>query len=165
MRSCEKIGMIAGLADESVCPTLTCNGLHPGGAGAFACQPIVLQLLYGRGSVPNLAVIRIQVFGSITTDAGSLSDAISNRCSLRVISIFSIRSAIPTSRGKQYASPDCFCASSMTIFFAAVSYRQPPSTTGDPARFSHWSKNQRRSTPELSSITFRKSYVDALPSR
>jgi hypothetical protein len=45
MRSCEKIGMIAGLADESVCPTLACNGLHPGGAGAFACQPIYPQLL------------------------------------------------------------------------------------------------------------------------
>jgi hypothetical protein len=31
-------GMIAGLADESVCPTLTCKGLHPRGGGAFACQ-------------------------------------------------------------------------------------------------------------------------------
>src|ERR1039457_751304 len=31
-------GMIAGLAEESVCRTLTCKVLHPRGAGAFACQ-------------------------------------------------------------------------------------------------------------------------------
>src|ERR1035438_372516 len=45
VRSCERIGMIPGLANESVCRTLTCNGLHRGGAGAFACQPIFSQLL------------------------------------------------------------------------------------------------------------------------
>jgi hypothetical protein len=51
--------------------------------------------------LPNLASIKTHVFGSSTTDVGSLSDAISNCCSLRVISIFSIRSETPTSRGKR----------------------------------------------------------------
>jgi hypothetical protein len=49
--SVKKSGWIAGLADESVCPTLTCNGLHPRGASAFACQPIFSQTL--RESVPD----------------------------------------------------------------------------------------------------------------
>jgi len=31
---------IAGLTDESVCPTLVRKRLRFGGAGAFACQPV-----------------------------------------------------------------------------------------------------------------------------
>jgi hypothetical protein len=45
LRSCEKIAETARLTDESVCPTLPCKDLRPGGAGAFACQPIFSQLL------------------------------------------------------------------------------------------------------------------------
>ena len=43
-RSCEKIGKHAGLADGSVCPTLTHQDLRLSGAGAFACEPIFSQL-------------------------------------------------------------------------------------------------------------------------
>jgi hypothetical protein len=43
--SCEIIAQIAGLTDESVCPTFASMGLRFRGAGAFACQPIVSQLL------------------------------------------------------------------------------------------------------------------------
>src|SRR6202453_2981726 len=45
VRSWERIAEIAGLTDESVCPTLARIGLRFCGAGAFACQPIVSQLL------------------------------------------------------------------------------------------------------------------------
>ena len=45
LRSCEKIGKHAGLADGSVCPTLTHKDLRLSGAGAFACEPIFSQLL------------------------------------------------------------------------------------------------------------------------
>ncbi len=45
VRSCEKIGKHAGLADGSVCPTSTHKGLRLSGAGAFACEPIFSQLL------------------------------------------------------------------------------------------------------------------------
>jgi hypothetical protein len=45
VRSREKIAEIAGLTDESVCPTLLRQDLHSCGAGAFACQPIFSQLL------------------------------------------------------------------------------------------------------------------------
>src|ERR1017187_6262280 len=48
LRSCEKIAEIAGLTDESVCPTLVREGLRFCGAGAFACQPIFSQLLSER---------------------------------------------------------------------------------------------------------------------
>src|ERR1035438_394130 len=51
LRSCEKIAEIAGLTDESVCPTLVREGLRFCGAGAFACQPIFSQvaaLISGR---------------------------------------------------------------------------------------------------------------------
>src|ERR1022692_3197991 len=44
LRSREKIAEIAGLTDESVCPTLVRKGLGFCGAGAFACQPILSQL-------------------------------------------------------------------------------------------------------------------------
>jgi len=37
--------VIEGLTDESVCPTLLRKGLRLCGAGAFACQPILSQLL------------------------------------------------------------------------------------------------------------------------
>ena len=40
LKGCEKIAGIAGLTDESVCPTLVRKGLRSCGAGAFACQPI-----------------------------------------------------------------------------------------------------------------------------
>ena len=43
LRSCEKIGKHAGLADGSVCPTLTHQDLRLSGAGAFACEPIFSQ--------------------------------------------------------------------------------------------------------------------------
>jgi hypothetical protein len=39
---------IAGLTDESVCPTTMRQGLRCGGAGAFACQPVFSQLLMKR---------------------------------------------------------------------------------------------------------------------
>ena len=45
VRSCEKIAEIAGLTDESVCPTLPRKRLRFCGAGAFATQPIVSQFL------------------------------------------------------------------------------------------------------------------------
>jgi 4-amino-4-deoxy-L-arabinose transferase-like glycosyltransferase len=46
-----------GLADESVCPTLSHNGLRLRGAGAFACQPVAAGVLLGlavlaKGLVP-----------------------------------------------------------------------------------------------------------------
>src|ERR1039458_3116304 len=72
LRSCEKIAEIAGLTDESVCPTLVREGLRFCGAGAFACQPIFSQPLtvaalisgprrprrawFGRGSSPGRLV-------------------------------------------------------------------------------------------------------------
>src|ERR1035438_6579598 len=40
LRSCERIAEIAGLTDESVCPTLVHKGLRFCGAGAFASPPI-----------------------------------------------------------------------------------------------------------------------------
>ena len=46
--SCEKIGRIAGLTDESACPTLLLKDSRARGAGAFACQPIFSQLLRER---------------------------------------------------------------------------------------------------------------------
>ena len=52
VRSCEKIGKHAGLADGSVCPTLTHKDLRLSGAGAFACEPMFSQLL--REPVPFL---------------------------------------------------------------------------------------------------------------
>ena len=45
LRIREKIAGIAGLTDESVCPTLVHHGLRSCGAGAFACQPILSRLL------------------------------------------------------------------------------------------------------------------------
>jgi hypothetical protein len=44
--------MGAGLADESVCPTLTHKDLLLSGVGAFACEPFFKQILAltGRGS-------------------------------------------------------------------------------------------------------------------
>jgi formate hydrogenlyase transcriptional activator len=45
LRSREKIGMSADLADESVCPTVTHKDLRSSGAGAFACEPIPSRLL------------------------------------------------------------------------------------------------------------------------
>src|ERR1035438_8849666 len=41
LRRREKNASIAGLTDESVCPTLVLKGLRFCGAGAFACQPIL----------------------------------------------------------------------------------------------------------------------------
>ena len=59
LRSCKEIAETAGLTDESVCPTLVRKGLCSCGAGAFACQPIFLQLLtvaapIGAGNVRRL---------------------------------------------------------------------------------------------------------------
>jgi hypothetical protein len=48
VRSCKEIAETAGLTDESVCPTLVRRGWCSCGAGAFACQPIFLQLLRER---------------------------------------------------------------------------------------------------------------------
>src|ERR1035437_10168664 len=45
LKSCKKIAWFAVLTDESVCPTLVRKGLRFCGAGAFACQPILLRLL------------------------------------------------------------------------------------------------------------------------
>src|ERR1035437_6848664 len=45
VRSCNNIAEIAGLTDESVCPTLVRQTVRFCGAGAFACQPILLRLL------------------------------------------------------------------------------------------------------------------------
>jgi hypothetical protein len=45
LRVREEIGMSAGLADESVCPTLTHKDLRMSGAGAFACEPIFSRIL------------------------------------------------------------------------------------------------------------------------
>src|ERR1019366_6489418 len=49
LRTCEKIAEMAGLTDESVCPTC--------GAGAFACQPSLSQLpsLRTSGHTANIA--------------------------------------------------------------------------------------------------------------
>ncbi len=58
VRSGEKIGKHAGLADGSVCPTLTHQDLRLSGAGAFAGEPIFSQLLSDRriGSCGELAI-------------------------------------------------------------------------------------------------------------
>src|ERR1039457_6296510 len=44
-RTCEEFAVNAGLTDESVCPTLMRKRLTFCGAGAFACQPVLSQLL------------------------------------------------------------------------------------------------------------------------
>ena len=74
LRSCEKIGKHAGLADGSVCPTLTHQDLRLSGAGAFACEPIFsqpvllvahpcLRILSGKpDAYPTMRVMRILLF-------------------------------------------------------------------------------------------------------
>src|ERR1017187_9502150 len=54
LRRREKNASIAGLTDESVCPTLVLKGLRFCGAGAFACQPILSQLLTVAARIGNL---------------------------------------------------------------------------------------------------------------
>jgi hypothetical protein len=70
MSAAEKAAEIAGLTDESVCPTSARKGFAFCGAGAFACQPILSQLLRQRFLTGNkIQDAGVQIFKRPTSMA------------------------------------------------------------------------------------------------